>query len=150
MAELFDAVRDEYRRRWADHTYAYPGVAELLDFLERQGIPGAIFSNKPHEFTVMTVARMLVRWRFEVVQGSLPELPRKPDPTGVSDIARRIGVEPKETVYLGDSKSDMQAAAAAGTYPVGTLWGFRDASELLAGGARMLAENPLEMMTLFL
>jgi phosphoglycolate phosphatase len=149
LTKLVEAVRGEYRRRWADHTYAYPGVSELLDFLERQGIPKAIFSNKPHEFTVMTVGRLLTRWHFEVVQGGLPDVPRKPDPAGVLDIARRIGVKPGATVYLGDSKGDMQAAVAAGVYPVGALWGFRDAAELLAGGARMLAESPLELVTIF-
>jgi phosphoglycolate phosphatase len=149
FSAVVEAVREEYRRRWADHTYVYPGVPELLEFLERQRVPMAIFSNKPHEFTVMTVERLLSRWFFEVVQGALPAVPRKPDPAGVLEIARKARVEPRATVYLGDSKSDMQAAVSAGMYPVGALWGFRDAVELLAGGARMLVESPLELMKLF-
>ena len=44
---------------------------------------------------------------------------------------------------------DMQAAAAAGMYPVGALWGFRDAAELLEGGAKLLAESPPEVAELF-
>jgi len=149
LNELVEAAREEYRRRWADHTRVYPEVPELLDFLEERKIPKAIFSNKPHEFTVLTVQQLLGPWHFEMVQGAVPGLPRKPDPAGVLAVARKLEVEPRQVVYLGDSRIDMEAAAAAGMYPVGALWGFRDAAELREGGAKMLAQSPLQLTKLF-
>lgn len=147
---LVEAAREEYRRRWADHTRVYPEIPELLDFLEERKIPKAIFSNKPHEFTVLTVQQLLGSWHFAEVQGAAAGLPRKPDPAGLLAIARELGVEPRQVVYLGDSRVDMQAATAAGMYPVGALWGFRDAAELKDGGAKMLARSPLQLTKLFM
>ena len=146
---LVQAVKEEYSRRWADHTRPYPGVPELLDFLETRNIPKAIFSNKPHEFTTITVDVLLPGWNFSAVCGIEQGTPRKPDPSGALQIAREMGLKPAEIVYLGDTITDMHTAVAGGFYPVGALWGFRPKEELLEGGALMLAENPLDLTDLF-
>jgi phosphoglycolate phosphatase len=36
----------------------------------------------------------------------------------------------------------MRTAVAAGMVPIGVLWGFRDAEELSANGARQLIKHP--------
>ena len=41
-------------------------------------------------------------------------------------------------LYLGDPKVDMTCACSAGMNPVGVLWGFRTAQELLDNGAKVL------------
>ena len=40
----------------------------------------------------------------------------------------------------------MQTAVAAGMYAVGALWGFRTSGELLANGAKILIEKPMDLM----
>jgi phosphoglycolate phosphatase len=42
----------------------------------------------------------------------------------------------------------MQTAVNAGMYPVGALWGFQTADQLLAAGAQKLIAKPLEVLTL--
>ena len=49
-------------------------------------------------------------------------------------------------IELGDTNTDMQTAVAAGMFPVGALWGFRTADELLATGAAALAETPADVL----
>jgi len=144
-----EAVKEEYGKRWADHTVPYSGVPEMLDYLEERQIHKAIFSNKLHEFAVLTVTKLLPDWSFSSIIGIKPGIPRKPDPHGALLIAEKIGVEPDRTVYLGDTATDMQTAVAGGFYPVGALWGFRPAEELLESGAGMLAHSPLEVTELF-
>jgi phosphoglycolate phosphatase len=61
-------------------------------------------------------------------------------------IASRVGVPPSEFIYLGDSDIDMKTAVGAGMYPVGALWGFRPADELLSNGALALVKEPLELL----
>ena len=46
----------------------------------------------------------------------------------------------------GGSSAGSAAAVAAGMCPVGALWGFRTAEELLAAGARKLIKHPLELL----
>ncbi len=146
---LVKEVKAEYRKRWADHTRPYPGVAEMLDFFEENKIPKAIFSNKPQEFTTLTVDTLLPGWSFIAVSGIREGTPRKPDPAGALKIAEKMGLEPEKIVYLGDTNTDMKTAVAGKFYPVGALWGFRPAEELLEGGAQMLAEKPQDLIPLF-
>ncbi|HSP81568.1 MAG TPA: HAD hydrolase-like protein, partial [Myxococcaceae bacterium] len=48
--------------------------------------------------------------------------------------------------FIGDTAVDMGTARAAGMYGVGVTWGFRDAEELLAHGARALATTADELL----
>ena len=146
LARGIELTRHEYAGRWAEKTRPYPGIPDLLDGLGRRGIPMAVFSNKPDEFTRLCVTRLLAGWHFLAVQGATPELPRKPDPRGALAIAARMGVAPREVLYLGDTNTDMQTAVAAGMFPVGALWGFRTADELLAAGAAALAKTPTDVL----
>ena len=146
LARGIELTRHEYAGRWAEKARPYPGIPDLLDGLSRRGIPMAVFSNKPDEFTRLCVTRLLPGWHFAVVQGATPDLPLKPDPHGAWAVADRMGVAPGEILYLGDTNTDMQTAVAAGMFPVGALWGFRTADELLAAGAAALAASPAEVL----
>ncbi len=150
--DLHGPVLDELSVYYTDHmvdkSRPYPGVPELLDELAAREIPMAVLSNKPHEATAWMVERLLGDWEFERVYGESEAVPRKPDPTGALRIAREVGVEPDEWLYLGDTLTDMQTASAAGMLPVGALWGFRDRAELVEHGARALVERPGEVIPL--
>jgi phosphoglycolate phosphatase len=141
-------MRTAYAEHWADHTHVYDGVADMLDALAARGLPMAVLSNKPHDFTVRCVERFLDRWTFAAVQGVAPDVPPKPDPTGARGIAERLGVAPRRFLYLGDTGTDMRTAVAAGMFPLGVLWGFRPAAELTAAGARALAPTPADILAL--
>lgn len=149
IEDLVNAVKTEYSRRWSVHTVPYQGVPELLELLEKEKIPKAIFSNKIHEYAVLTVEKMLPGWQFVKVLGIGPDMPRKPNPQGALQIAKEMNLEPDRIVYLGDTNTDMQTALAGGFYPAGALWGFRPAEELREAGARFLAKTPLEVAKLF-
>jgi phosphoglycolate phosphatase len=149
LAECMKLTREHYATGWAKKTRRYDGISELLDALTCRGIPMAVFSNKPDEFTQLCVTLLLAAWRFEVVLGAMPTLAKKPDPAGALLIAERLRLQPEEIVYLGDTGTDMQTAVAAGMFPVGALWGFRAADELLAHGAQRLIEQPLDLLLLW-
>ncbi len=141
-ARFAEVFRGKYAANWADKTRPYDGVPEMLDAVAARGLPMAVLSNKPHDFTLRCVERLLPDGRFAAVLGLRPEVPRKPAPDGAREIAAALGVEPEGFLYLGDTNTDMQTAVAAGMDPVGALWGFRTAEELTAHGARMLLAQP--------
>jgi len=149
VKEIVNLVQEEYRNCWKDTTCPYPGVNELLNGLEDKNIPKAILSNKPYEFTVLTVETLLPHWKFAVIEGVREGVIRKPDPSGALAIAEQLRIEPAKFVYLGDTSTDMQTAVAAGMYPVGALWGFRSAQELKENGAEILVESPVDVLSLF-
>ncbi len=141
-------VREEYRGRWPNHTRPYEGIPELLDALTARGIKMAIVTNKPDDSTRNMAASLLPRWKFDVIVGATSDLPRKPDPKGALEAARRLGLPPAAILYVGDSDIDMKTANAAGMYAVGVLWGFRSADELIRSGANVLIRKPLELLEL--
>ena len=146
VARCVEFMRQEYGQRWAVKTRPYAGVAELLAELAARGIPLGVLSNKPDDFTKLCVGKLLPQGRFGAVLGVSPSRPKKPDPAGALEVAGCLGVPPDEFVYLGDTNTDMQTAVAAGMLPVGALWGFRAAEELLASGARILLAKPGDLL----
>lgn len=148
IARCAATFREAYGQRWNVKTRPYPGIPELLQWLAVQQIPAAVLSNKPDDFTRRCVQELLADFRFAAVLGQKAGLPLKPDPTGAREICAQLGLDPARTVYLGDTSVDMQTANAARMFPVGALWGFRTADEMLAGGARVLIQHPAELVGL--
>lgn len=148
VARCMAGMREGYRRRWAETTRPYEGIPELLDGLTRRGLRLAVLSNKPDDMSKAVVGRFLSHWKFDPVWGARPGVPKKPHPAPLLEIARILGIHPEEFLYLGDTSTDMKAAQAAGMWPVGALWGFRTAEELLSSGARALLERPQGLLDL--
>ncbi len=148
LDKMVEVYRKDYGQRWALKTRLYDGVPELLDGLVQRGIKMAVLSNKPDEFTRLMVAKMLDRWKFDSVRGERNGIPKKPDPMSAISIARELAVPAEQFLYVGDTNTDMQTAVCAGMYPIGALWGFRTADELLVNGAQTLIERPQELLKL--
>jgi phosphoglycolate phosphatase len=143
-----EIIAAKYAKCWADNTKPYPGVPELLAELHERRIPMAVLSNKPHESTRFVVEGYFPDHYFQIVRGSLPSVPIKPNPAGALQIAEELDILPERFVYLGDTDTDMRTAVAAGMFPAGALWGFRTAEELAANGAKVLLKKPQEILNL--
>ena len=140
------AFQQEYAKNWQEHTKAYQGIAELLDYLSANGYRLAVLSNKPQHFTELCVHTLLADWHFDSVLGQREGIPRKPHPAGALETARVRDLPPSAILYAGDTGVDMRTAQQAGMDAVGVLWGFRDAEELRATGAELLAQTPQELI----
>ena len=147
VARIIGLYREAYSKNWADKTRPYAGVPELLDGLAARGLRLIVYSNKPDEFTNLTIKKLLPRWPFATIVGAREGWPNKPDPAAALDIVGKLGLSPAEVVYVGDTGTDMQTATAAGMFAVGVLWGFRTAKELLENGAKALIEKPTDLLS---
>ena len=143
---LREAFAANYAKCWSAKTQPYEGIPEMLDALSEKGIRKAVLSNKPERFTRDCVDGLLTDWTFDLVLGLNDDTPRKPDPTGARRILEHWGIPAESVLYVGDTATDMKTASAAGLYPLGVLWGFRDGEELQAAGARRLASHPREIV----
>jgi phosphoglycolate phosphatase len=95
-------------------TRLYPGVREVLTELGDAGLPLAICTNKPQHLTDHILARLDLAVFFSVVWGAVPGKPLKPDADCLRTVCMEIGASPAETVMVGDSHTDVEAARAAG------------------------------------
>lgn len=141
-------MRIEYGKHWSVKTHPYDGIPQLLDLLVKNGIRMSILSNKVDNLTKLITSSLLPNWKFEVVFGERPSIPKKPDPTAALEISEIMGLLPEDFIYLGDSGIDMQTANSAGMYAAGALWGFRKADELVSYGAKTLIKKPTDLIKL--
>ena len=151
--ELALSVQKEYQAYYEKHTRVktqpYAGVPEMLRTLQGRGVPLAVFSNKPDADTKGVVGYFSPDITFAAVRGLVAGGPVKPAPTGALAVAERLGVQPGEVLYLGDTSTDMQCALNAGMHPVGALWGFRTEEELRSSGAEHVIEKPQDILAFF-
>ncbi len=130
LARMRAAFLPYYDAHNADLSHPYPGVAEVLEELQRRGLMLAVASNKYQAATEKLVAHFFPSVRFVRVLGQREHVPVKPDPSIVFDIMETAAVEATQVLYVGDSGVDMQTARNAGVDAVGVAWGFRPRQEL--------------------
>ena len=143
-----EAYWNDYGQNWNVKTKPYVGIPEMLNALVVRGLKLAVLSNKPEEFTQNCVRELLPNWTFDAVIGTSDRVPSKPSPVGALEIADRLSIPSEKFLYLGDTGVDMRTAIAARMFAVGVLWGFRGRKELEREGARVLIEQPLDILGL--
>ena len=141
-------ARELYWVNWNCKTRPYDGITDLLGNLTKMGLPLAVLSNKPHDFTVRYMNAYFDECDFKVVMGQNDHFPVKPNPASALDIARQMGLPPSRFLFVGDSAVDMKTATAAGMHSVGVAWGFRGPKELQENGCQTLVNHPLEILPL--
>lgn len=147
--KILNEVWEEYQLHLNKSTIPYDGIYSLLDSLTEKGIKLNILSNKADEFMDEVVGKFFSQWSFELVFGARHGIPLKPDPYSAFEIINEMELDASQCVFIGDSDVDMQTANNAGMYAVGAFWGFRTKEELLANGANLVIDHPLELMKLF-
>lgn len=134
-----------YSQHYADNTYAYNGMPELVNTLKNQGYIIAVVTNKQQDMAD-EVVKSLYGDVFDLIFGKREGIPAKPDPTAALMAMEQLGVKPEECVFIGDSGMDVATAVNSGAVPVGELWGFRDREELLKNGAKYIIEKPQQLL----
>jgi len=146
LGRFVKAMKEEYACRWAIKTRPYPGIPEMLEAFAAAGFEMAVLSNKPDDASRHIIDAFLPHVPFRYVVGAIPERPKKPDPKAALEIAERLHIPPARFLFMGDSSIDMRTARAAGMFPLGALWGFRGAEELIAAGAQLLVTEPISLI----
>lgn len=147
MFELaFAEFRSYYNEHKCDATAPYPGIIEMLDELRASGITCAVLTNKDHAAATPLVERFFGPDRFELVQGRVDAFPPKPEAPITLHVLERLGADPAQTLYVGDSNVDVQCGHNAGLTVAGCVWGFRGEGELVAEGAEFIAHEPSDLI----
>jgi HAD superfamily hydrolase (TIGR01509 family) len=118
------AFRERWTALWREEVASYgirlkPGLAELLEYSARLGIPTGIATSSDREFANFSLkAAGLDTEAFRcIVSGD--EISRsKPAPDIYLEAAGRLGADPKRCLALEDSDSGILAASAAGMIAV--------------------------------
>src|SRR5690606_30817313 len=104
----------------------YPGGPEMLAALRATGVRLGIVTGKSRRSWELTRERTALG-PFDVLVFDDDVAEPKPDPEGIRIALDRLGAEPSEAVYIGDSGTDIEAAVAAGVRPAAALWAKKEA-----------------------
>ena len=67
--------------------------------------------------------------------------PSKPHPGMLETAMRETGIDPAQTVMIGDTTFDIEMGVAAGCKTIGVTWGYHEPRELIAAGASTMIDR---------
>ncbi|MBI1981898.1 MAG: HAD-IA family hydrolase [Methylocystis sp.] len=110
----------------ADESRLFPGALAALDRFKAAGFRLAVCTNKPEALARLLLQKLSAADRFAAIcgRGSFPM--RKPDPRTLWLTIEAADGDPRRAVMIGDSKTDIDTARAAGTPAVAVDFGYTD------------------------
>jgi pyrophosphatase PpaX len=115
---------------------ACAGMEDVLVRLHEEGRRLGIVTAKRRSTVELAFDRVPLAHLFETIVGGDETERHKPDPEPLLLAAERLGADPVDTAYVGDSPFDVRAAKAAGMFAVAVTWGR------IHERARLEAEQP--------
>ncbi|WP_425409962.1 HAD-IA family hydrolase [Hyphococcus sp.] len=103
---------DHYQHNIAVHSRPFEGVVALIENLRRRGAQMAICTNKREAMARLLLETLEIAALFDCVVGADTAPAPKPDPAPVLLCLEKTNAS--RAVFIGDSDTDIRAAAAAG------------------------------------
>jgi phosphoglycolate phosphatase len=137
---------------YAENTFnrsgLYPGVREGLEFMRDAGYPLGCVTNKAARFTEPLLQHLGIYDFFGIVISG-DTLPRKkPDPLPLIHAAGHFGVKPEDSLMIGDSVSDVNAARAAGFRVICTSYGYNHGVDIRESNPDAVIDSFVELRAL--
>lgn len=142
---IYERFLEVYDREKNHYTKPYDGILELIALLKARGIACAVLSNK-NDDAVAALCEAHFPNCFEFTQGMRPGVAPKPAPDALFALCTRMGINPEDAVYIGDSEVDVKTAQTAGMRLVAVTWGFRSREMLAKTGAKEMIDAPRELI----
>lgn len=133
FAALLAAFLDRYETQIAVETTLFPGMDAQLRKLEAQGLKWGIVTNKPSRFTEPLLRALDLDGRCGSAICPDHVTHRKPDPEPIYLACKELGVDPKEAVYVGDHRRDIDAGRNAGMATIACAFGYISEGESVEG-----------------
>ncbi|MCB1379583.1 MAG: HAD-IA family hydrolase [Alphaproteobacteria bacterium] len=118
----------------------YDGAHALLERLRDDGVTLGIATGKSRRGVAHLIAAHGFDGWFATIQ-TADDHPSKPDPAMITAALAETGCKSDAAIMIGDTSYDMAMAGAAGVAGAGVAWGNHSRDQLLAAGARTIANN---------
>jgi HAD superfamily hydrolase (TIGR01549 family) len=126
------AVMDKYEWDSAQKNSPMDAALEVLRSLRKMRLKVGLLTNNSKRSVTYLLEKYNFAKMFDVVMtrndlGDFNSL--KPSPVGLKLVLSKLGVEAKETVYVGDSVVDVKAALGVGAKPIFVTTGYSSEKE---------------------
>jgi len=126
LQRLFSDFLDHYNAHIADNSWLFPGVTAALDRAAASGYRLAVCTNKLEHSSHLLLGKLGVAERFQFVCGQDTFGVAKPDPKPLVETIARAGGDRARAIMVGDSRTDIDTARAAGVPVIAVDFGYTD------------------------
>jgi phosphoglycolate phosphatase len=122
----------------------YPGIAEAVRLLAMDS-RCFIATSKRTVYASRIVGALEFAGNISAVYGTEPDGSLDDKARLISAILHSEGLDPNDTIMVGDRSHDMIGARANELRAIGVLWGYGSREELQSAGADALLETPADL-----
>ena len=133
--------REYFTDRGIFENVPYEGIEGCLADLKAAGLRLYVATSKPEPLSLRILEHFDLLPYFEAVAGSTMDEQRTKKGEVIAYALQTFGLDPAETVMVGDREHDVLGAAENGLACIGVLYGYGSRAELTAAGAAALAED---------
>lgn len=123
---LLGVFLEHYTDNIPGRSQPFPGVADAIARFERDGYLLAICTNKYEANSLALIESLGLSRHFAANCGQDTFPFRKPDPRHLTETILRAGGDPRHALMVGDSRTDIDTAKAAGIPVVAVDFGYTD------------------------
>ncbi len=124
LKKLHGAFLDYYGENIAVSSLMFEGLDELIEQASLSGLKLGVCTNKLERFSIKLLTELGIMTHFDAVVGGDTMPVMKPDPAPYLEVARRLGVDVKDTLMFGDSETDIRTAQNAGVPVIAVTFGY--------------------------
>jgi len=126
LAELLVTFLEHYTDNMPGKSLLFPGAEAALSRLAEAGYLLAVCTNKYESLSKKLLEALGQAQRFAAICGQDTFDWRKPDPRHLRETIALAGGDPEQAVMIGDSRTDIDTAKAAGIPVVAVDFGYTD------------------------
>ena len=149
---VFLAHRQRFLNTYGDNivvdTSLFEGMYPLLEELEAHQIPWGIVTNKPRGLSELLLAALNLTERCAVLVCPEDVSKTKPDPEPMYLAAKKLNLEARDIIYVGDHPRDIDAGRNAEMYTILAAYGYlpvESRDDLLAWQADAIIQTVPEL-----
>jgi phosphoglycolate phosphatase len=126
LDRLYGMFIEDYLGGIPGKSAPYPGVVDALDRLSTAGYRLAICTNKMERHSKLLIEALGLTDRFAAICGQDTFPYRKPDPRHLFGTIEAAGGDVERALMVGDSRTDIDTAKAAGIPVIAVDFGYSD------------------------
>ncbi|MFH1793873.1 MAG: HAD family hydrolase [Pseudomonadota bacterium] len=126
LQDLLDIFLDHYSAQMPGKSAPFPGALDVITAFRGAGYLIAICTNKTERLAKRLMQALALENQFAAICGADTFGFRKPDPRHLTETIRLAGGTPANSIMVGDSRTDIDTAKAAGIPVVAVDFGYTD------------------------
>lgn len=126
LDRLLKVFLDHYTAHIPGKSQPFPGVPETIARFEAEGYLLAICTNKYEANSHSLIEALGLSGHFSANCGQDTFSFRKPDPRHLTETILKAGGDPRNAIMVGDSRTDIDTAKAAGIPVIAVDFGYTD------------------------